>query len=166
MVTELYEAGDPPWAEVHGQPCLKYATVSMACLHVGPWIAALIDGMCRTINGSPLVDVRWWEHLEPGQIPGVPGWHYDTFNDATRGTQDVHRLYIAGAGCRTEFRGGYLAPEGTVIGYDHEDEHRISPATKPGPRLLVRVSLTTIRPANRVYAGAHIHPTLFGFHAR
>lgn len=41
--------------------------------------------------------------------------------------------------------------EGWIIGYGQE-QHRITPATLAGPRLLVRVSKLNIRPVNRIGA--------------
>jgi hypothetical protein len=114
----------------------------------------LVEAMRATMPpASPvLVDVRWWDRLEVGDSPGLPHWHYDCHNaeDDPRSADEEHRLYFAGAGSRTMFEGGFQPPEGWVTRYDHRHRHRVMPATVPGPRLLVRVSRTTIRPANQV----------------
>lgn len=147
--------GEPPWRDIAGQRCIKYGSVRVATDIAHPWVAWAVRTMAGTLRGDePLVDIRWWPNLEPGDIPGVPGWHYDVFNRPGDIVGD-HRLYFYGAGCCTEFRDGF-GDEGWVHAYGHSDEHRISPAKSKGPRLLIRVSHTTIRPANHVYSDAHI----------
>jgi hypothetical protein len=112
-------------------------------------VASTLAVMRSTLPAANLVDIRWWSHLNPGDVPGVAGWHFDCFNAHDGTSTDEHRLYFAGAGCRTLFRSGY-APEECIVGYGHDAEHTITPATISGPRLLLRVTRSTIRPANAI----------------
>ncbi len=159
MATEvLFRLGPPPWAEVEGHPCLKYATAAAVRKHCSPWVQRAVERMAATLPSGPLlVDVRWWPWLDIGQIPGVPGAHYDCYNVAERAVDDEHRLYFFGAGCRTLFLPTYQPEEGDVVAYGHADIHQIMPATVAGPRILIRCSRTSIRAANHVYSRAHIH---------
>ena len=104
----------------------------------------------------PLIDIRYWPSLKVGDIPGVPGWHYDCFNTPNKGIEDQHVLYFYGAGCRTMFRPDLQPDEGWIIGYDHSAEHRITECTTDGPRLLVRLSHTSIKPVNHIYDQAYV----------
>lgn len=148
------EYGFPPWDLLVGHASCKYATHACANSISHAWVRDLIAAMRETLPAgcSPLVDVRYWAHLEPGDSPGLPHWHFDCYNAAgdPRSEGEEHRLYFAGAGCRTMFRGGFQPPEGWIVAYGHDDEHRVMPATVPGPRLLVRVSKTRIPAANVV----------------
>jgi hypothetical protein len=137
---------------VFGQRSCKYARPELARSIALPWVASLLDRMLATLPGASLVDIRWWERLRPGDLPGIPAWHFDCLNraDDPRSAEEEHRLYFAGAGCRTMFRPDYRPPEGWILAYGHAAEHRIMPATIEGPRLLVRVTRADIRPANRI----------------
>lgn len=156
--TTLFELGPPPWSELAGHPCLKYATwaaVRRTCI---PWVRDAVQAMSATLPvGQVLIDVRYWPHLDVGQIPGVPGWHYDCHNRAGA-SADEHRLYFSGAGCRTRFRPDVQPPENWVVAYSHDAEHEITPAMLSGPRLLIRCSRTDLTPDNRVYTDAYIAP--------
>lgn len=146
--------GPPSWPDVVGQASIKYGSVERAKSIACPFVQLLIDSMLATLTGGgvSLVDIRYWPHLDIGDLPGLPQWHYDCYNskDDPRSAHEEHRLYFAGAGCRTMFEGGFQPPEGWVIGYRHNNLHRIMPATIAGPRLLVRVSRTNIRAANDI----------------
>ena len=48
---------------------------------------------------------------------------------------------------RGQFRTDYQPPEGWIVGYTRA-EHRMLPATESGPRLLVRLSLTSVNARN------------------
>lgn len=165
MFVELDRLPPPAWSDIDQQPCLKYASVSYAMLHSTPAIRSLVEPMLDTlpteVDGATLIDVRYWRHLSIGDIPGVPGWHYDVRNRPGTDLRETHRLYFVGAGCRTMFRdtAGNIVqpPESTIIAYGHDDVHCIAPATIAGPRLLVRCSLASIRPVNHMYTTAHIH---------
>lgn len=155
MPARILYIGEPPWADIARQPCIKYGALRVALDMAHPWIADVVTRMAETLpHAAPLVDIRLWPNLTPGDIPGVPGWHYDVFNRPDVAVGE-HRLYFFGAGCCTEFRDGF-GVEGWVHAYGHDEEHRISPARTPGSRLLIRVSHTTIRPANRIYSDAHV----------
>lgn len=145
--------GPPPWSEIEGQQACKYASLEFAEKIAAPWIWVLIKAMCETLSADctrPLIDIRWWRALQVGDIPGVPGWHYDCFNapEDPRSVGEEHRLYFAGAGCRTRFCPDYQPPEGWIIGYGHNAKHEITAATLPGPRLLVRASKASVRIMN------------------
>jgi hypothetical protein len=144
--------GPAPWANVLGQRSCKYACPALARSIALPWVGALIERMIGTLPDANLVDVRWWERLEPGDLPGIPNWHFDCFNraDSDRSEGEEHRLYFAGAGCRPMFRPDVRPEEGWIHAYGHGAEHRIMPATIAGPRLLVRVTRADLRPTNRV----------------
>lgn len=165
MFTELQRLTPPEWADIDGQPCLKYASISYAMLHSVPAIGSLIRQILDTLPvdtvASTLVDVRCWKRLAIGDIPGVPGWHYDVTNKSGVNVQETHRLYFVGAGCRTMFRdaaGNIVQPtESTIVAYGHDDIHCIAPATTSGPRLFIRCSQAHIRPANCKYQTAYIH---------
>lgn len=155
MPARVLHIGEPPWRDVAGQRCIKYGSVRASLSIAAPWVAWAVRMMAGTLRSdNPLVDIRWWPMLSVGDIPGVPGWHYDVFN-RPGDIVGEHRLYFYGAGCCTEFRDGF-GVEGWVHAYGHNEEHRISPAKSEGPRLLIRVSHTTIRPANHVYTNAHV----------
>lgn len=150
MLRRVADIGPPPWAQVAGQPSFKYMPPLRALDLACPFVRGMVEAMSATLPPPTeghriLVDVRWWESLSPGDVPGVAGWHYDCFNQADdpRSEGEEHRLYFSGAGCRTEFDCGQLS-EGVVWGYGHHDRHRISPATIAGPRLLIRVSRTRV----------------------
>lgn len=147
----LEEVGPPPWDEIAGQESCKYAVPACAGSIAKPWVSSLISRMRLSLPfGTPVIDIRWWEELEPGDLPGVPAWHYDCYNYLQDAYPAHHRLYFYGAGCQTMFESGYQPPEGWILGYDHQTLHRIMPAQVRGPRLLVRVSLVAITPANRI----------------
>jgi hypothetical protein len=150
----LAEVGPPPWAEIEGQRSCKYASIACAHAIALPWVRSLVDRMIGTLPSADriLVDVRWWPDLRPGDLPGLPDWHFDCYNDpdAPQSAGEEHRLYFAGAGCRTMFWPDLRPPEGWILGYPHTAKHRVMPATVAGPRLLVRVSQAAIRPRNLV----------------
>lgn len=148
----IERVGLPPWPDVFGQRSCKYAAPALARSIALPWVGALVDRMLATLPGANLVDVRWWERLAPGDLPGLPNWHYDCQNaeDAAGSEGEEHRLYFAGAGCRPMFRPDLRPEEGWIYGYGHSAEHRIMPATVEGPRLLVRVTRASIRTPGRV----------------
>lgn len=152
----LFNYGPPPWGSLHRQTSCKYASMTCAKSIALPWVWTLIEAMQDTFSDptSLLVDIRYWAHLNVGDVPGIPHWHYDCYNtvDDPRSEGEEHRLYIAGAGCQTLFEGGFRPLEGWVTHYLHVHRHRIMPATIAGPRLLVRVSKTSIRPVNHIKA--------------
>lgn len=152
--TRLLPIGLPPWPDIAGQPSIKYGSLERARSIARPFVRFVIDAMVATFDQSEglLVDIRYWPNLDVGDLPGLPHWHYDCYNskDDARSEGEEHRLYFAGAGCRTLFEGGDQPPEGWVIGYGHKALHRITPATVAGPRLLVRVSKTNIKAVNSI----------------
>lgn len=154
MITEpaiIGEVGPPPWPEVAGQKSCKYATLACASRIATPWVRSLIDQMRAGLPVDRLViDIRWWACLEVGDLPGLPHWHYDCFNELQDDKPARHRLYFAGAGCVPMFEPDYRPPEGQIIEYNHRHKHRIMPATLAGPRLLVRVSSVAMTPINKV----------------
>lgn len=145
------EVGPPPWSELAGQESCKYAVPDCANSIAKPWVRDLILRMRSTLPyGTPLIDIRWWEHLEVNDLPGIARWHYDCYNELQNDHPAQHRLYFYGAGSRTMFESGYQPPEGWIVGYDHQTYHCVMPATTVGPRLLVRVSHVDLTPANRI----------------
>lgn len=165
MFAELNRLTPPVWQDIDQQPCLKYASISYTMQRSTPAIRSLIESMLDTlptgVDAATLIDVRYWRHLNIGDIPGVPGWHYDVHNRPNTDFRETHRLYFVGAGCRTMFRdtaGNVVQPnESTIVAYGHDDIHCIAPATVAGPRLLIRCSRALIRPANHMYTTAYIH---------
>ena len=129
-----------------GQKNIKYAAVNVARGIAVPATRTILDEM---LDGSTtaLVDIKYWPMLEVGDIPGVPGWHYDVWNDPIKGKLDIHKLFILGAGCRTEFK-DKMIDEGKIFKYTGADAHRITPVTLRGPRILIRCSWTTLKPQN------------------
>ena len=147
------DVGPPPWAEIAGQESCKYATPACADRIATPWVRSLISRMRAGLSSDKLVvDIRWWQHLDPGDLPGLPHWHYDCYNELQESRPARHRIYFSGAGCQPMFEPEYRPPEGCILEYSHRSKHRIMPATLAGPRLLVRVSSVDIRPANKIGA--------------
>lgn len=146
----IAEVGPPPWDAVQGQVSCKYATPACAQRIATPWVLALIERMQEGLTESRVIDIRWWEHLEVGDVPGLSMWHYDCYLTDRDKRPAEHRLYFAGANCRTQFEPDIRPPEGWIVGYTHNDRHRIMPAESAGPRLLVRVSQVSITPANHI----------------
>jgi len=135
------------------QLSIKQASFSFAYENATDDVRSHLDRLIVLRPAKPnLVDIKVWEHLDIGDIPGVPGWHYDIWNDPVKGASDVHALFIVGAGCQTEFRftrklgetpveyTTLFVPESSWYFYTGAEEHRISPATKAGSRLLIRAS--------------------------
>lgn len=139
----------------HKQQSIKYASLERALSIALPSTARVIQDMVAGSDRDPIIDIKWWPWLLEGDIPGVPGWHYDIWNDPIKGAKDRHKIFILGAGCRTEFLHGKI-DEGVIFEYTGADLHRISPVTKPGPRILIRCSWTTLKPKNQQLRQGHI----------
>ena len=127
----------------YGQRKLKYWPVEAARAVVCPPIVPLLDQMLTFVENANFVDVKWWPLLRAGELPALPAWHCDVYAavDDPRGADVQHALWFSGAGSRTEFRDG-IAAENTIwlYGHGYAGEHRPTPATFDGPRLLVRVT--------------------------
>ena len=137
-----------PWAsDFSGQRSIKYASLPMALGVSKPITKRVIHHMIIGEHRAPLVDVKFWDQLLPGDVPGVGGWHWDVWNDPVKGKYDHHKIYILGAKCRTEFESGFI-DENAIHCYTGADRHRISPAKAQGCRIMIRCSWTTLRPQN------------------
>ena len=153
---------------------MKYVSVDFATRHSAPWVAETVLHMVRVLprqRQHVAVDVKYWDHLNVGDMPALPHWHLDCDQFDTSGTESEDLLlYSFGAGCRTQFLsedvevGGpwpatwtppvpvFQAPEGRVVQYTRRHIHAASPATRAGPRLLIRVAAgELIRPRDGFY---------------
>lgn len=134
----------PPWEELLGHWSMKCASERMVKRLCHPWILDQVAALSATFEGEHRIftDVKYWEHLDPGDMPGLSHWHVDCACPAGRAEerQEEHRLCYWGAGCCTMFRPGVQHPEGTVLAYNHWTWHKVQPAATPGPRLLLRCS--------------------------
>lgn len=148
------------WSAFDGQPLYKYSDVRWVLETSTPAIKQLLVS-CPYRHGRRRhvvcdVKIGW---LAAGQMPCIPHWHTDCTMDRDHpGSPEIHYLYITGAGSRTQFR--WCAPDSHFVAhmriptdawvtYSREHEHRCTPATESGYRLLVRVTETDIiKPKN------------------
>lgn len=159
-----------PWSieDFHGQRSMKYASLVAISPTLLPATMGVVFGMLAQgpKDSSPLIDVRWWPMLEVGDLPGLPDWHYDVWNDPIKGAADRHMLYILGADCQTEFAinndtsNTKFIDEGCIHEYTGADLHRLTAAKARGPRVLVRCSWTTLKPQNVKQKQGYIHGNL------
>lgn len=153
----LFYIGAPDWDGVHTQISFKYASERFACSRMCSWVLSAFERIRDGFPSAPdtrfLVDVRYWDRLNVGDIPGIPHWHFDCYNNESdpRSENELHRLYFFGADCEPEFQGHGHARMGYVWEYPHTALHRITAARAAGPRLLIRISRTQIYPVNQIH---------------
>ena len=144
-IKPLGEEWDLNRVPTHQSSC-KYASSEFALSIASGAVMELLYKMLNLAyydyrRAKPRIDIRYWPHLEVGQYPGIPHWHYDIYNDPNhpKASQTKHMVFIDGADCVTEFESGFIK-ERVIYTYGHTDRHRITAARKAGPRLLIRIS--------------------------
>ena len=160
----LHKCAAPPWKAFDGQKLYKYAKYSRVYENSTKAVQWLLN-LCPNKNERKrtVVDVKI-VHLEKGQNPCMPFWHTDCTMDMSHNTRpEIHYIYVAGAGSRTQFlwepldvtpnfaesieeQMVKLIPEETWVSYGREHPHKCSPASQSGFRLLIRVTETDLIP--------------------
>lgn len=145
--------GPPPWADLAGHPCIRFACWEAVCAVSHPWIVRTLTDLRADFPADHLIDVRVWPWLPVGAVPGsTVGKHRDITRPGGR-----HRLCVIGAGSVPWFEDGRVVTEGVPTDYSTE-LHEAGPALYAGPRLMLRLTQPGCRPLNKITAPYHHTP--------
>lgn len=160
----------PEWESLLDQPWCKYVSLDTALTVSVPSVCQILSQIpLKRKHLFTLVDIKPM-YLSLGQMPCMPNWHIDTVKDPRHPSkEELHHLIVFGSGCLTEFvcqdieiplsenppkdihqavtkekPVNKTIEPGKLVTYGRHGIHRGVPATKAGPRLLIRITETDV----------------------